>query len=96
MHRVDLVGRPDIVLRRRRSVVFVHGCFWHGHDCAHGRVAAKANASFWARKIAENRERDQRQQRRLRELGWHVEVVWECRASDAEYLWRLARRLLQR
>lgn len=91
-----LPGRPDLVLPRRRSVVFVHGCFWHGHRCAHGRVAARTNAAYWAAKIADNRARDRRQQGALRALGWAVEVIWECQCADEYKLHALAARLLQR
>jgi DNA mismatch endonuclease (patch repair protein) len=96
LHRRDLPGRPDIVLPKRRTVVFVHGCFWHAHDCAHGTVAAKRNADFWAEKLSANRARDLRVQEQLRRQGWHVEVVWECQASDRAYLGTLTRRLLSR
>lgn len=96
LHSSGLPGRPDIVLPRRRTVVFVHGCFWHGHECAHGSVAAKSNADFWAAKIAANRERDGRQANALRNAGWHVEVVWECQVEQRRILDGLAVRLLKR
>lgn len=96
LHGSTLVGHPDLVLPYRLSVVFVHGCFWHGHDYAHGAVKAKSNAAFWARKLADNRARDVRQQALLRAEGWRVEVVWECEARDPRCLGRLARRLLRR
>ena len=91
-----LPGSPDIVLPRRRSVVFVHGCFWHGHRCKHGAVAAKRNADYWAAKIDDNRRRDRRKQRELRALGWHVEVIWECQCENLRHLRALALRLLLR
>ena len=78
------------------TVVFVHGCFWHGHDCRHGRVKAKTNEEFWTEKIDANRARDARQQADLRQLGWFVEVVWECEAGNKTRLRRLALRLLAR
>jgi DNA mismatch endonuclease, patch repair protein len=96
LHPGDLPGRPDIVLPKRRSVVFVHGCFWHGHDCNHGNVAAKFNTGFWAEKIAANRERDRRQCNELRAAGWHVETVWECQVDQPAVIGRLAARLLRR
>jgi DNA mismatch endonuclease (patch repair protein) len=89
LHTKGLPGTPDLVLKGRSSVVFVNGCFWHGHDCAHGRVAAKSNARFWQDKIAANRARDARQRRLLRALGWHVHVVWECQTGDTRRLQRL-------
>ena len=91
-----LPGRPDLVLPRRRTAVFVHGCFWHGHDCPHGRVQAKSNAAFWAEKIATNRLRDQRKAGELRGMGWIVETVWECETKDDRRLDALASRLLER
>jgi len=96
LHGAHLPGRPDVVLPRRRTVVFVHGCFWHGHDCAHGSVQSKTNAAFWSRKIADNRARDARKADELRAAGWRVEVVWECQAGDGAFLRRLARRVLRR
>ena len=92
LHRKDLPGRPDIVLARRRAAIFVHGCFWHGHDCARGARAPKANAVYWAGKIARNRDRDARVVAELTAMGWRPFVVWECelRASEA-----LLKRLIQ-
>lgn len=72
-----LPGRPDIVFPRYRTVVFVHGCFWHGHDC-HLFRWPKSRPEFWKKKITGNRERDSRAVTRLVELGWNVETVWEC------------------
>jgi len=96
LHPRELPGRPDIVLPKRRTVVFVNGCFWHGHDCDHGSVAAKFNAGFWAEKIAANRERDRRQQAELHAAGWFVETVWECQIDQPRVIDRLAARLLRR
>ncbi len=96
LQRADLPGRPDIVLPRRGSVVFVHGCFWHGHHCTHGSVKAKRNAAFWAAKIDANRARDHRKASELRRLGWRVETIWECQVRDARRLEMLSRRLLAR
>jgi DNA mismatch endonuclease, patch repair protein len=91
-----LPGRPDLCLTACGSVVFVHGCFWHGHDCPHGRVQAKTNLAFWTSKIAANRERDERKHRELVALGWRVEVLWECQCDDARRLAALARRMAAR
>lgn len=96
LHPGDLPGRPDIVLPRRSTVIFVHGCFWHGHDCAHGRVKAKTNTAFWSEKIAANRKRDARKTAALRALGWHVETIWECEGNCPDKLAALSRRLLGR
>ncbi|MBL8349729.1 MAG: DNA mismatch endonuclease Vsr [Burkholderiaceae bacterium] len=96
LHPRKLPGRPDIVLPRRKTAVFVHGCFWHGHDCDHGRVRAKTNAEFWQAKIAANKVRDQRKKTELERLGWFVETIWECQTEDLQVLRRLAQRLLRR
>lgn len=72
-----LPGRPDIVLPKYRTVVFVHGCFWHGHDCPLYRLP-KTRPEFWADKIGKNRARDQRATSELEAIGWRVLTVWEC------------------
>ena len=76
----SLPGRPDIVLRKWRTVIFVNGCFWHGHDCNKHRPTT--HAQFWQDKISRNRERDARNQALLQAAGWHVIVVWECQLSS--------------
>jgi DNA mismatch endonuclease, patch repair protein len=73
-----LPGRPDVVMKGRRTAVFVHGCFWHGHDCARGAREPKANADYWRAKIARNRARDARNAQALAAKGWRVVVLWEC------------------
>ncbi len=78
LHRKDLPGAPDLVFPSRGKAIFVHGCFWHGHDCARGSRAPKANAAYWRAKIARNRERDAASLAALRELGWATLVLWEC------------------
>jgi DNA mismatch endonuclease, patch repair protein len=78
LHRRDLPGKPDIVLPKYRAVVLVHGCFWHQHRNCKKTTLPKQNASFWAKKLRSNVLRDRRVQRRLRDLGWRVIVVWEC------------------
>ena len=92
----DLPGPPDLVLPRRRSVIFVHGCFWHGHDCAQGRAAPQFQVGSWAEKIAANRAQDHLQQAALREAGWQVETVWECQLEQPGTVDALAARLRQR
>ncbi|HLI67814.1 MAG TPA: DNA mismatch endonuclease Vsr [Caulobacteraceae bacterium] len=83
LDRKDLPGRPDIVLAGRRLAIFVHGCFWHGHDCARGARVPKANRPYWTAKIARNRARDVETRAQLQAAGWRVEVVWECELKDA-------------
>lgn len=75
----SLPGRPDIVMRKWRTVIMVNGCFWHGHTCQRSKPAT--NASFWQEKIARNRARDARNQALLHDAGWHVIVIWECQLT---------------
>jgi DNA mismatch endonuclease (patch repair protein) len=86
LHRKDLPGRPDIVLGPRRLAIFVHGCFWHGHDCARGARVPKANRDYWLGKVARNRARDTASRATLQAAGWRVETVWECELKDAPAL----------
>jgi DNA mismatch endonuclease (patch repair protein) len=85
----SLPGRPDLVLPKYRSVIFVHGCFWHGHEhCPHFRLP-KSRSEWWRQKIEGNRARDLRNESALRDLGWHVITIWECtlrRKSDLAWL----------
>ena len=82
LHRAELPGKPDIAYVGRKRAVFVHGCFWHGHECARGARAPKANAGYWAAKIARNRARDSQNLEALQALGWRALVVWECELKD--------------
>ncbi len=80
----DLPGRPDLVFRPRRKVIFVHGCFWHRHPrCGLARLP-KSRLDFWLPKLTENRARDLKNQRQLRRLKWRYLVVWECQLSDLD------------
>lgn len=86
LHAKDLPGRPDIVFRSRRTVIFVHGCFWHGHQDASCPIAhtPKSNRTFWLAKIARNQARDGRKKQSLIDAGWRVLEVWECDLKDVE------------
>jgi DNA mismatch endonuclease (patch repair protein) len=86
LHRRDLPGKPDIVLPRYRSVIFIHGCFWHMHDCPMGRPKPATNAAFWAEKRSGNVERDRLNVESLRRDGWTVHTIWECETRSAEKL----------
>lgn len=77
LHVRQLPGRPDLVFPRRRAVVFVNGCFWHGHSCRRGAKPA-ANAEFWSQKILENQRRDRKALEDLQGLGWRCLTIWEC------------------
>ena len=85
LHVKELPGSPDIVLPKWRSVVFVNGCFWHGHACARGN-APTSNVEFWQQKIGKNRDRDSRVRRELRKCGWRVLTVWQCETKDSTRL----------
>lgn len=78
LHRKDLPGNPDLVFSGRQKIIFVHGCFWHGHHCKRGARPPKENADYWGPKIARNVDRDTRTQAELRAVGWDVVTVWEC------------------
>jgi DNA mismatch endonuclease (patch repair protein) len=82
LHRADLPGKPDIAFIGRRKLIFVHGCFWHGHDCRRGAREPKANAAYWRRKIAANHMRDERHREALAAAGWAVLTIWECTLGD--------------
>jgi len=86
LHRRDLPGAPDIVLSSRRLAIFVHGCFWHGHDCSRGARVPKQNRDYWTGKVGRNRERDMRSQSALEASGWTPMVIWECELKDATAL----------
>jgi DNA mismatch endonuclease (patch repair protein) len=77
--RDDLPGKPDLTLARLRTVIFVHGCFWHGHSCRRGARVPKTNVEYWTKKVARNRARDVKVRANLRGAGWHVLTIWECR-----------------
>jgi DNA mismatch endonuclease (patch repair protein) len=78
LHRRNLPGCPDIVLPRHHKIIFVHGCFWHMHDCRYGRVVPKTNRRYWIEKRVMNAARDRQNARKLRRLGWKVLIIWEC------------------
>jgi len=78
-----LPGRPDLVFPGRMATVFVHGCFWHSHDCSRGRRPT-SNSDFWLLKSLANNERDARKEAELRQMGWHVFVVWQCHLADRQ------------
>ncbi|WP_273861194.1 very short patch repair endonuclease [Pseudomonas sp. LA5] len=84
LHRADLPGKPDIVLPRLRSCIFVHGCFWHRHPGCRYAVLPKTRAEFWADKLEGNVERDRQAIEALRNAGWIVFIVWECELRDSE------------
>ncbi len=78
LHRRDLPGNPDIVLPKYKKVIFVHGCFWHGHKGCPRSEKPSSNKNFWNEKLTKNIERDKQNQRKLNELGWVSLVIWQC------------------
>lgn len=95
VHDRRLIGTPDIVLTRYKTVIFCSGCFWHGHACAKGALPA-TNRRFWSTKIRSNRLRDRRVFRTLKAEGWRVEVLWECELHSPSVLRALIRRMSRR
>jgi DNA mismatch endonuclease (patch repair protein) len=87
-----LPGRPDLVLPKYRTVIFVHGCFWHGHEhCRHFRLP-KSRRAFWKTKIEGNQARDLRNENSIRALGWHLVTIWECALKEkSDHPWLIAR-----
>jgi DNA mismatch endonuclease (patch repair protein) len=91
LHRKDLPGKPDLVFPGMRKAIFVHGCFWHGHDCVRGARVPKNNREYWTKKIGRNKERDKAARQALAQSGWKVAVFWECtlrKDSDVSALLR--------
>ena len=86
LHRKDLPGSPDIVLPKYRSVIFVHGCFWHQHPGCRKASIPDQNRDFWEKKLSQNIVRDRRSYDALESLGWRVVVVWECECRKEEAL----------
>lgn len=87
-----LPGRPDLILPRYKTVIFVHGCFWHLHSCLKGRRPG-SHVNYWSPKLEGNVRRDRRSARRLRASGWRVITVWECRIKRSEGLSREVERI---
>jgi len=82
LHRKDLPGKPDLVFPMHKVALFVHGCFWHRHEGCSKASTPKSRKDYWAEKFQQNVSRDERCQRALGELGWIVEVIWECETKD--------------
>ncbi len=96
LHRKDLPGKPDLVFPHRRKVIFVHGCFWHGHDCRRGARVPKNNREYWERKIARNRERDGQHTADLGRSGWAILIIWECQIRETSVCAEQIREFLEK
>ena len=94
-HSAALPGAPDLSVAAARRAIFIHGCFWHGHDCARGDRLPKTNQAYWRAKIARNRARDRRNLAALRRLGWRALVLWECALKDERATERRLARFLK-
>jgi DNA mismatch endonuclease (patch repair protein) len=95
LHRKDLPGNPDIVLPRFKSVVFVHGCFWHQHKGCRKSTLPTTRGEFWAAKLSRNVDRDTENELRLRRAGWRVLVIWECETKARQTITRKLKRFLE-
>jgi DNA mismatch endonuclease (patch repair protein) len=82
LHSKKLPGCPDLVFPGRKKVLFIHGCWWHGHDCQRGSRVPKTNVVYWTRKVIRNRNRDANSRKQLEAQGWKVLAIWECELSD--------------
>jgi DNA mismatch endonuclease, patch repair protein len=96
LHRRDLPGKPDVVYASRRLAIFMHGCFWHGHDCKRGARMPKHNAEYWRGKIARNRARDEKNVAALATMGWRALAIFECELRDERALKARLRKALAR
>lgn len=93
LHRTDISGKPDIVLPKYRSLIFVHGCFWHKHGCAKSHIP-KSNRNYWMPKLKRNVHRFEITKRELQKEGWRVIVVWECEAKKISTYGRITKRII--
>jgi len=86
LYEKDLPGKPDIVFTKRKKIILVNGCFWHGHNCKRGKRVPKTNIDYWRKKINSNVQRDKKTISKLGKLGWRVKVVWECEISKKKFI----------
>ncbi len=96
LHKKNLPGKPDIVLKKYKSVVFVHGCYWHRHSCNRGQSMPKTNEKFWEKKFQGTIKRDMITKKLLQDAGWKVIVVWQCELTNQEKLCRRLKHELQK
>lgn len=86
INKADLPGKPDIVFPKYRKIIFVHGCFWHGHENCNRAKRPKINIAFWSKKLDDNINRDSKNIRLLKKLGWDVLVIWQCQIKREEWI----------
>lgn len=94
LHDKNLPGKPDLVFRKRQRVIFVHGCFWHGHDCRAGHNRPSSNQTYWDKKLKQNMKRDSKNEKHLKEIGWRYFIIWECQIKNLLTLETKIRRFL--
>ena len=90
-----LPGRPDIVLPKYKTVIFIHGCFWHGHRCKAGKLP-EANKEFWENKINSNMKRDKKNQHKLEKLGWKIIIIWQCKLKNKKMMTKKLKEIEQK
>ncbi|CAN5654709.1 very short patch repair endonuclease [soil metagenome] len=95
LHDKKLPGKPDIVLKRHKKIILVHGCFWHIHDCKRGNVTPKTNVEYWQKKRFRNVERDKENLKIYKKQGWKVLVIWECQLKGLNKLKNRLKRFLK-
>lgn len=94
LHRQDLPGSPDLCFPKHKAVIFVHGCFWHGHSCRRGARVPKTNTGYWVDKVSKNAQRDNKNRETLERSGWRVLLIWECQLQNVVELRSLIKRFL--
>ena len=86
LHKNSLPGKPDLTFPSRKKIIFINGCFWHGHACKYGMARSKSNVDFWNSKISSNAARDASNTEKLRSAGWQVHVIWECEVRTGNWI----------
>jgi DNA mismatch endonuclease (patch repair protein) len=86
LHRFDLSGKPDIAFIKHKKAIFVHGCFWHGHNCRAGKNIPQTNTEYWFPKLKRNKERDKKHIKQLKTMNWDVLTIWECELKHGDIL----------
>lgn len=84
LYRSDLPGNPDVAFIARQKAIFMHGCFWHGHNCRAGKNVPQSNLDYWKPKLERNKKRDQDNIQKLKEINWDVLIIWECQLKDVK------------
>lgn len=93
LHRSDLPGKPDLVFISKKKIIFINGCFWHGHHCHLGRIP-KSRIEFWTKKINDNKERDIQNIKKLYAMGWSILLLWECKLKNVDNLLEVIKKFL--